>query len=213
MSEDGAAKASRKRPLRRHSPVAKFGAGSNGDRMLAASGVLIAFSSLAFAGYMLADTDAPPRIAGLEYLSIFARPSHSIAAAQPPAPPVEEEPPARLAEQPIDPTPTGSIPSKIASGQPVNLVLTPLRDADPKAPHVSYKLLDVSDGEALIQSDVGFRQVKAGDILPDLGRINAIERRGDHWVLLSQKGAALESTPPSAISGGTITTKGKTSPR
>jgi hypothetical protein len=36
------------------------------------------------------------------------------------------------------------------------------------------------------------RHVRAGDQLPDLGRINSIERRGDHWVLLTQSGTALD---------------------
>ena len=71
-----AAKGTRQKPSQRFSPVAGLAPASNVDRMLAASGVAIACSTLAFAGYMVADSDRPPRIAGMEYLSIFARPSH-----------------------------------------------------------------------------------------------------------------------------------------
>jgi hypothetical protein len=113
----------------------------------------------------------------------------------------------------IDPTPTGSISNKIASGQPVNLIMTPIRDLEAKAPYASYTLLDVSNGEALIQSNVGFRSVRVGDVLPEIGRINAIERRADRWVLLSEKGAALESTPTPPTAAGTIAPRPKSSPR
>lgn len=212
MSESAATNASRKKSPR-YSPAAEIGAGSNVDRALAVCGVLIAFSSLAFAGYMLADADGPPRIAGPEYLSIFARPSHSIVAAQQRIAPIAAEAPTRLTAEAIDPTPTGSISNKIASGQPVNLIMTPMRDLEAKAPYASYTLLDVSNGEALIQSDIGFRSVRVGDVLPDIGRINAIERRGDRWILLSQKGAALESPPPSPIAAGAVAPRPKTSPR
>jgi hypothetical protein len=212
MSESAVTNASRKKPPR-YSPAAEIGSGSNVDRALAVCGVLIACSSLAFAGYMLADANGPPRIAGMEYLSIFARPSHPIAAAQQPMAPVAEEAPTRLAAETIDPTPTGSISNKIASGQPVNFIMTPIRDLEAKAPYAAYTLLDVSNGEALIQSNVGFRSVRVGDVLPEIGRINAIERLGDHWVLLSEKGAALESTPTPPTAAGTIAPRPKTSPR
>ena len=97
----------------------------------------------------------------------------------------------------VDPTPTGSIPDKAGASRPVNLIVTPMRPLESSLPPSPYKLLDVLNGEALMQTDVGLRHVRAGDLLPELGRINSIERRGDHWVLLTQSGAALE-WPPSA---------------
>src|SRR5579872_958006 len=90
-------------------PDAKTGQSSPVDRMLATFGVLIALSSLGFAGYMISDVDRAPRIAGLEYLSVFARPSHgpmAIAARQ------EAEEASGRPGQSIDPTPTGSIADK-----------------------------------------------------------------------------------------------------
>jgi hypothetical protein len=238
MPDIAAAKAARKRSPRRYSRAAAISQDSSADRALAGVGVLIALSSLAFAGYMVVDSDGPPRIAGVEYLGIFGRPNHSIAAAdrpatiaageaqriaargvdltstgsipdssgvsRPVASVVTEAP--GVAARSIDPTPTGSIPDRAGVGRPVNLILTPMRASDPPPPSSPYKLLDVLNGEALLQTDVGLRHVKAGDLLPDLGRINAIERRGDHWVLLTQSGAAFEWPPqpqsPAAPSSG-----------
>lgn len=190
------AKGARQKSSPRFSPVVESAPASNVDRLLAASGVAIACSTLAFAAYMVSDSDRPPRIAGMEYLSIFARPSH------PPVTTAQREPPvaAEAANQPaapsIDPTPTGSILERAASGRPINLILTPIREVDSRAPPSPYRILDVSKGEALIANQTGSRRVRAGDIVPDLGRVNAIEKRGDHWVLLIQNGAMLAGPSP-----------------
>ena len=128
------------------------------------------------------------------------------------APAVATSPP-RVTTRSIDPTPTGSIPDKSGAGRPVNVIVAPMRAVEPSPPPSPYKLLDVLNGEALVQTDVGLRHVRAGDLLPDLGRINSIERRGDHWVLLTQSGTALEwpRQPPPASGGATP--RKKTAPR
>jgi len=205
-----AAKGTRRKPSQRSSPVDGLAPASSVDRLLAASGVAIACSTLAFAGYMVSDSDRPPRIAGMEYLKIFARPSHTpVATARleaPAAAQASNEPATPL----IDPTPTGSILERAASGQPINLVLTPIRDVAPATPPSPYRILEVAKGEALIANQTGSRRVRAGDIVPDLGRVNAIERRGDHWVLLIQNGAALAWPTPAPAPAAP---KKKTSPQ
>ncbi len=152
--------------------------------MLATFGVVIALSSLGFAGYMISDVDRPPRIAGMEYLSIFARPSHgAVAALGRPDAPGAEETPARLAQS-IDPTPTGSIPDKtgVVRAKPSNF---------------PFKVLYVSNGEALMQTDGAILHIKPGDTLTTLGRINSIERSGDRWIVSTQSGAMFEWPPQS----------------
>ena len=194
-----AAKGARQKSSRRLPAVAEVAPTSNVDRLIAALGVAIACSTLAFAGYMVADNDRPPRIAGMEYLSIFARPSRApVATARREAPAATE-----ASNQPtplIDPTPTGSILDRAGSGQAVNLAPTSIRDVESQTPPLPYRVLDVSQGEALIATQAGSRRVRAGDIVPDLGRINAIEKRGDHWILLIQNGAALASPTPMTAS-------------
>jgi hypothetical protein len=192
MNDTAASPAPRKKQPPKPAPAATTGSAPHVDRMLAAFGVLIALSSLGFAGYMVADVDRPPRIAGLEYLSIFARPSRSLAVVDPePAALPAQETPSRIAQS-IDPTPTGSIPAKAAAGRPVDALAAPVGVAPAHAPSFPYKLLYVSNGEALLQTEGGILHVKAGDTLPTLGRINAIEKAGDRWFLTAQNGATLE---------------------
>jgi hypothetical protein len=184
MNDTVASPARPKRPPSRL-PDAKTGQSSSVDRVLATFGVLIALSSLGFAGYMISDVDRPPRIAGMEYLSIFARPSHGVVAAvgRPDAPGAEETP-ARLAQS-IDPTPTGSIPDKagIVRAKPSNF---------------PFKVLYVANGEALMQTDGAILHIKPGDTLATLGRINSIERSGDRWIVSTQSGAMFEWPPQSS---------------
>jgi len=219
MAEIAGVNASRHKPFRRAPAVARIGLRSNIDIMLAASGVAIALSSMVFAGYMVADVDRPPRIAGMEYLSVFAKPNHALAADERIAARPLASATINLAAQSIDPTPTGSIADKSGGGRQVNLILTPdliltpTRNGDLKTPPSPYKLLDVANGEALLQSDVGFRHVRAGDTLPDFGRINAIEKRGDHWVMLTQNGAPLEWPSPSPGIAEAPAARKKASPR
>ena len=200
MDDIAPSRALRKKRQRPSSPVAAIGQSSHVDRVLAAFGVLIALSSLGFAGYMVSDVDRPPRIAGLEYLSIFARPSHFLTTAS--IKPIGQDTASRIAQS-IDPTPTGSIPVRPGARSDAGLILAPTSGVDSRASFSPFKLLYVSNGEALLQTEVGILHVKAGDALPDLGRVDSIEKNGDHWVLTTQNGATLEwpMRPPIAADG------------
>jgi hypothetical protein len=207
MPDAPASRAPQRKYTRRFPPAAPTSDRSPVDGALAGFGVVIALSSLAFAGYMVSDVDRAPRIAGMEYLSIFARPSHSNANARSRPTTVVAAAASDGLDPSIDPTPTGSIPvidraptasipERAATSRMVDLIAAPLvRAIGPAAPTSPYKLLDVLNGEALIQTDVGLRHVRVGDQLPNLGRVNLIEKRGDHWVLQTQSGENLEWPP------------------
>jgi hypothetical protein len=48
---------------------------------------------------------------------------------------------------------------------------------------------DVYRGVALLQSRAGgMVEVEAGDILPGLGRIDAVRRQDGHWVVITTRG-------------------------
>lgn len=51
-----------------------------------------------------------------------------------------------------------------------------------------WVLRDVAHGGALIDSRRGMYEVYAGDIIPGLGRIDAIRRQDGHWVVVTSKG-------------------------
>jgi hypothetical protein len=61
-----------------------------------------------------------------------------------------------------------------------------------KLPTVAgWKLRDVANGGALIESRQGLYEVYAGDAVPGLGRIDAIRRQDGHWVVVTAKGLVL----------------------
>ena len=49
-------------------------------------------------------------------------------------------------------------------------------------------LTDVAYGGALIQSRRGTYEVYAGDVVPGLGRIDAIRKQDGRWVVVTSKG-------------------------
>jgi hypothetical protein len=51
-----------------------------------------------------------------------------------------------------------------------------------------WKLRDVANGGALIESRQGLYEVYAGDAVPGLGRIDAIRRQDGRWVVVTAKG-------------------------
>ena len=151
------------------------------DRALVGTGFGLAFCSLAFAGYMIGDRDRQPFFPGGEYLAIFAKPSHGLPVAAHPAPTF-----ARL-DSPgdangVDPTPTGSIVSAVRSEPPDGAGLPPPR----------YRVVSASLDDAWVESELGFRQVKPGDVLSGFGRVATIERRNGRWALVADSGSILE---------------------
>jgi hypothetical protein len=54
-----------------------------------------------------------------------------------------------------------------------------------------WKLADVGYGGALIENRRGTYEVYAGDVVPGLGRIDAIRKQDGHWVVVTQKGLIL----------------------
>ena len=163
------------------------------DRALIGSGVGMAFCSVVFAGYMI--TGSPqPYFPGLEYLAIFTQPSHGrpVEVAAHPAPML-----ARL-EAPgdpngVDPTPTGSIGASGGHGDPPDAAgLPPPR----------YRIVAASRDAAWLESELGFRQVRPGEVLPGFGRITAIERRSGRWALVADSGSILQLSDSNAQSFG-----------
>ena len=99
-----------------------------------------------------------------------------------PTPPAK---PANIASVP-DVTQTGSLPD----ARKVEPKADPKPELDPRKTQLDgYVLRDIDDGYALIEMKNGrFVEVAAGGTLPGVGRIEAIERRGRQWVVLTPKG-------------------------
>jgi hypothetical protein len=106
-------------------------------------------------------------------------------------------------ERKPDPMPVGSIapqpPVRPASVQPL-----PSPAAQPPAPPVKpveaaapppqrqpipgFVLRDVYQGIALVEGRGGYREVRVGEPIPGAGKVEAIEKRGRRWVVVTSQG-------------------------
>jgi hypothetical protein len=133
----------------------------HGEAGLRALGVLLAIGSTGFAAHMIANSDRTPQIAGIEHLAIYARPTRSAMRRVDPT------------AAGVDPTPVGAIAE---SGERL----------------AGFTLLQANSGAALVETPGGRRvMLGVGEKLDGLGRVLAIEKRGQHWVLAAQKGVVL----------------------
>jgi hypothetical protein len=106
----------------------------------------------------------------------------------------------RLERKP-DPMPVGSItpqaparPAAIASSAPP-ATAQPAKPAEaaapqprPKSPIPGYVLRDVYAGVALIEGGGVYREVMVGQAIPGAGKVEAIERHGRRWVVVTSQG-------------------------
>jgi hypothetical protein len=149
--------------------AARLGWHSIVDGMLGGGGAFAAVICASFAIYMSAHPQ--PKFNGLEHLMIFAQPNY-----QEPVPVAEAAPTGR---KDIDYIATGTI--RAASPPP---------SLDFDMPTVSdYRLHYVREGEALVVGkDEAVYRVGLGTMIPGVGRVISIERRGDQWVVVTPRG-------------------------
>jgi hypothetical protein len=102
--------------------------------------------------------------------------------------------PVVAAATPAAPAPVAAAP---AAPKEVTGSIAPPAAAPAAAPKVEvgrlptidgWVLRDVGYGGALIESRRGTYEVYAGDMIPGLGRIDAVRRQDGHWVVVTSKG-------------------------
>jgi hypothetical protein len=81
---------------------------------------------------------------------------------------------------------TGSIAPPASAGAPK---VADVKTEVGRLPTVDgWALRDIANGGALLEGRQGIFEVYAGDIVPGLGRIDAIRRQDGHWVVVTSKG-------------------------
>ncbi len=144
---------------------------SLGDFALIGAGVAMAVGSIGFAGYMLLQDNHEPRVNGMQYLAIFAKPRGSSQPAFASSPPVAGAS-RRVADDGLDMAPTGSI-AHVAAGAE------------------GYRIVAVEPGVAWLSNGSEIRVVKPGEVAPGLGRVASIVKRDGRWALVDEFGATL----------------------
>jgi hypothetical protein len=91
---------------------------------------------------------------------------------------------------------TGSVtPPVTAAPAPVQVAAAPATQPKPEVARLptvdGWALTDVGYGGAMIENRRGTYEVYAGDVVPGLGRIDAIRKQDGHWVVVTQKGLIL----------------------
>jgi hypothetical protein len=129
----------------------------------------LAIGSSAFAFRMISDEEREPEFGGLEYLSIFNRPSRFAVQS-----PYRERPPTMPAQRDIDPTSVGSI-----------------RASKSEASALKYNILRASPDSAVIQTPRATIRVGRGDPIEDLGVVATIENRNGRWTIVMRNGSIL----------------------
>jgi hypothetical protein len=89
------------------------------------------------------------------------------------------QPPVRPSGQPF--------PQNFAIPPQAKVTETNVQSAQ-KLPIQGWVLRDVYDGIALVEGRGGYREVAVGEAIPGVGRVEAIERRGRRWVVVTSQG-------------------------
>ncbi len=152
------------------------------DLSLVSMGVAVAFSSAAFAVYMLASDIVEPRVGGLEHLGIFARPKTLAFASRTQKTIPDRSKPPTIDDPLVDPMPVGTIPGGVAT---------------PYSASKSFQIIPTLDDRVWIETNSGgFVRVGKGDYLAAFGRIKSIERNGRQLIVVSDPGARIASANP-----------------
>ncbi len=116
-------------------------------------------------------------------------------------PPVEDKPAAAATEA----TPAAQRPSdkpdakaaraaksESARNESSKIDMTPVQTIAPAAKVVNgYRVRDVFQGAALIESDSGMIGVEPGEVVPGVGRVIAIKERAGRWIVVTESGEIL----------------------
>jgi hypothetical protein len=152
------------------------------DLALKSFGVACAAGSLWFAVFMFNHQDGGPRIYAMQDFAIFAQPNRVKAveaAVRAAAAEGRTRGPKRTIS--IDMTPVGAVPARAEAR------------AQPERGNV--RIVELNDDNALLESANGFRRVRIGDETPEIGRIIAIRRMGDYWVVVASRRSLAQVAP------------------
>jgi hypothetical protein len=155
---------------------------ASADLALKGAGLACAFGSVWFAAYMLTHQGGAPRVNAIEDFAIFAQPNrlHAVEAA--------------VRAQAIE-------SDARKTGRAIAIDMTPVGNTRPGsrpagAPRRDLRILELSGEGALIETAEGYRRVRVGDDIPDMGKIISIRSMGHYWVLAASLRSVAQEVPP-----------------
>jgi hypothetical protein len=159
------------------------------DHGLIAAGVAAAIGSASFAGFTMTRDNSHPLFGGVEHLMIFAQPSSGLGGDR------------RLllerVTRSVDYDATGSI-DRTPQPRPSADVLGPARGDDiadaTGARAKGYVLRFTPKGAMVVDGAKGSYAATPGVVVPDMGRILAIQNRNGRWVVMTENGIINEAS-------------------
>ena len=154
------------------------------DLALKGVGLACAAGSIWFAAYMINHEGEAPRINAMEEFALFAQPNRVRAV----------EAAVRGAPAQIDPRRTGRI---------LEIDMTPIGATQIRPPSKSdsgvrrdLRIVELNADGALLETTEGYRRIKVGDELPEIGKIIAIRRMAEYWIVVASLRSLAQAAPP-----------------
>ncbi len=153
------------------------------DWALKGAGLACAAGSIWFAAHMVAHQGGAPGVYAMEDFGLFAQPNRVRAV----------EAAMRGLSAQNDPRRTGRV---------LEIDMTPIG-----ATHIrsatkteegrrDIRIVELSEDNALLETLDGYRRVKIGDDLPEIGKIISIRRMGDYWIVVASLRSLAQAAPP-----------------
>ena len=152
------------------------------DLTLKSVGVACAVGSVWFAAHMFTHQEGGPRVNAMEDFAIFAQPNriHAVEAAVRAAA-VESDARRTGRAIAIDMTPIGVVPTN-----PSHKTGAARRDV---------RIVELNAEDALLETTEGYRRVKAGDEIPEIGKVISIRRMGEYWIVVASVRSLAQAAP------------------
>ena len=96
--------------------------------------------------------------------------------------------PERSAAPAVDFTPTGTRAGRTSPNPDTTLPVGKAAAAQPSTALPSFKVRDVFDGKALVDSGPALALAAPGSVLDGAGEVLSIEQRGNNWVVVTTRG-------------------------
>ncbi len=153
------------------------------DFTLKSLGVACAIGSVSFAGYLFTHQEGGPRVNSMQDFAIFAQPSRLQAV----------EAAVRAAAADSDARRTGRAIS--IDMTPIGAV-SPSQVRKPGAPRHDVRIVELNAEDALLETADGYRRVRVGDEIPEIGKVISIRRMGEYWILVASLRSLAQAVPP-----------------
>lgn len=163
-----------------------------GDRLLAATGFVLATAAAFFPWYVFFNQESfgiAPMAGYSDTRDLPETAGRSIVTVSPLAIPDDNN--GATAPSAFDPIITATVPSE--QGDDAGSSVSVQTDPDQSFPgQPRYRLLHVANGRALIEDKSGMYVVRIGSVLPDNSRLATLEQRDGNWVIVTSNGQVIQ---------------------